>query len=145
MFVYAPSDRQLRQVAGPVPATMGTHDALWYADPATGTPYDLVRFSLADLTSEVVARRIRGDVELPGDRWLLVRVPQEQVVGDLVALDDSDGAAHEIDRDVVPAITVLQPDMRRFPYPDRSDSIVYQVRDPGTGRTGLWRADFGDE
>lgn len=148
-YVLGPVDGELRELAGPMPARAGGDGALWSRDASayaelgsdeTGRPYDVVRFSLAMLEAEVVDRRIWSDVELPGDRFVDVRAREAgDPVGDLVIVDGEDGRAQTIDHDVSPLFPTLEPHTPDIMRPWATDEIVYQLRAPGSDRTGLWR------
>lgn len=151
-FVYAPIDGVLREVAGPVPSSTNTLDALWHRDPdpymdldaaREGVPYDLVRFDLSTLEAQTMQHRIWSDIELPGDRWVDAWGPEPgDPLGELMLIDGADDSTHAIDRDVVPVPLPIELEAREPAYPRLADEVVYEVRDPGSGRTGLWRAAF---
>ena len=98
---------------------------------------------LSTLQSEVVATRVWSYVELASDRWLVVDGwDLEDERGELQVIDGETGEARVVDRDVSACIECLEPHELPYHLPWRTDEVVYQVRDPGTGRTGLWRARF---
>lgn len=153
-FVYAPIDGVLREVAGPVPGWTNTLDALWYDDAAPyadldaareGAPYDLVRFDLSSLKAQTVQHRIWSGIELPGDRWVGAwGLKPGDPIGELVIVDGADGSTRRIARDVAPVLRPIELEDRAVAYPRLADEVVYEVRDPGSDGTGLWRAAFPD-
>lgn len=148
-YVIGRVDGQLQLLAGPVPATTSAHGGLWFHDDSpyvdlqgagSGRPYDVVRLSLSTLETEIVARRIWSDIQLPGDRFVHVSTSESGAgLGDLLVIDGADGESHRLDRDVVVPVAAFEPHESSGSMPWQTDELVYQVRAPGSGRTGLWR------
>jgi hypothetical protein len=150
--VFAPVDGALVPISAPIQGTSVWDDAIWAFDravyehldrPDGQRPYDLVRYPYPTFEPEVVERRIYPGAAIGSDRWVsVVDATIETGFGTLQVIEGDSGETRVVDRRVDFYFERLEPHERDGLRPWRTDEIVYQVREPGSSRTGLWRARF---
>lgn len=105
-------------------------------------PSDVYRVPLGRGPTELLRRGAISQLALPGDRWASVRFVHESTrLGELWVLDDHGDYLDRIDTDVHLGADSY-PDRLIGAFPVAVDDLVYQVRDPGRPRNGLWRVAF---
>ena len=152
LHTFGPSDGGFVSLTEPIHATSWFDGALWAQDrtayehldrPDGQRPYDILRYPHPNFEPQVVERRVHPGAAIGADRWVsVVDVSSETLLGTLQVIDGETGETRVVDHSVDLHFLGLEPHESTPPLPWRTDEIVYQVRDAGSARNGLWRARF---